>query len=59
MSDILPTLIVALVIVAIACGAIFVMIRDRRMGKNSCGCNCSGCSSKCDSRSTDKKEDEE
>lgn len=25
--------------------AILVLVRNRRKGKNSCGCNCSGCSS--------------
>ena len=49
MSDILSTIIVALAVAAIACFAIFVLVRDKKMGRNSCGCKCSDCSSGCTS----------
>ena len=58
MSDMTSTIIVGLVILAIAGLAIFKIIRDRKQGKNSCGCNCSGCSQKCSSRTEDERKEE-
>ena len=40
------TIIVAILVVAAIVGAAFVLIRDRRSGKCSCGSNC-GCCSGC------------
>jgi len=41
-------LIVGGVIALMVIGAILVLIRNRKLGRNSCGCKCSGC---CGSRS--------
>jgi len=56
MSDMTSTIIVGLVILAIAGLAIFKIVWDRKQGKNSCGCNCSGCSTKCGSRKDEGEE---
>ena len=39
------TIITALVLIALAAGAIWHMIRRKRQGKGGCGCGCSGCAS--------------
>lgn len=41
------TALIGLVVLAVLCIAAYIIIRDRRMGKNSCGCNCSGCGGEC------------
>ena len=47
MSEILGTLLVA-VILAVTLGLILIsMIRDRRAGKNTCGGDCGGCDAAC------------
>ena len=38
------TIIVAAFILLLAVSAAAVLLRDRARGKNSCGCNCKGCS---------------
>lgn len=43
MSTVLGTLIVGLVLAAIVAVIIYSMVKDKKQGKNSCGCGCSGC----------------
>lgn len=42
----LATIIVALIILAIVAAIIIVRIRDKKAGKSSCSCGCSGCAMK-------------
>ncbi|MBR0139111.1 MAG: FeoB-associated Cys-rich membrane protein [Firmicutes bacterium] len=42
-TNILSTLIVALVLAAVVFLIVRKMIRDRKAGKHSCGCGCSAC----------------
>ncbi len=43
------TIIVVLLVAAVVALAVWSMVRDKRKGKSSCGCGCSGCpmSGKC------------
>ena len=34
---------VAMLVILMAAGAAFVMIRDKRLGRNGCGCSCKSC----------------
>ncbi len=43
LADNLGNLIISLVLIAVVAGIIVTMIRDKRQGKSSCGCNCSHC----------------
>lgn len=43
LSDNLGTIIVSLILIAIVTAIIVNMIRDRKKGKNSCGCGCEHC----------------
>lgn len=38
------TYAVAAAVVLVVLGAAYWIYRDRRKGRNSCGCSCSGCS---------------
>jgi len=49
-------LIVGGVIALMVIGAILVLIRNRKQGRNSCGCKCSGC---CGNRTPNVTIDEE
>ena len=37
------TIAAALIVLAVAGGALFVVLRDKKRGKSSCGCNCAHC----------------
>jgi hypothetical protein len=37
------TIIVSLLLIGIVAAAIFRLVKDRRQGKSSCGCNCGCC----------------
>lgn len=39
----LPTILICLGLAAAVGGAIYVLIRDKKQGKSSCGCGCSSC----------------
>ncbi len=39
----LATILICLGLVVLVGAIIASMIRDKKQGKNSCGCNCSGC----------------
>lgn len=41
--DNLATVLVCLVLAAIVAAIIVKLVRDRRKGKSSCGCNCAHC----------------
>ncbi len=45
MSTFFGTLIVGLVLAVILAFVIYTMVRDKKRGKSSCGCNCSHCPS--------------
>ncbi len=39
----LATIIVLLIVMFLVVLAVFKLVRDRKKGKSSCGCGCSGC----------------
>ncbi len=39
----LGTIVVSLILILIVAGIIYSMIRNKKMGKSSCGCGCAGC----------------
>ena len=43
LSSNLPTILVALVILTVCALIVIKMIRDKKQGKSSCSCGCSGC----------------
>ncbi|MCR4651450.1 MAG: FeoB-associated Cys-rich membrane protein [Lachnospiraceae bacterium] len=43
LSHNIGNILVLIVLLCIIAGAVFVMIRDKRKGKSSCGGNCAGC----------------
>ena len=38
------TILAALIVIAIVCAAVVTMIKDKKKGRSSCGCNCAHCS---------------
>lgn len=46
LSQNLPTILVALVVLAVCTLIVVKMIRDKKKGKSSCGCGCSACAMK-------------
>ncbi len=40
----LPTLVILIVLAAVVGLVIFKLIRDKKKGKHSCGCDCGSCS---------------
>lgn len=38
------TILAALIVIAIVCAAVVTMIKDKKKGCSSCGCNCAHCS---------------
>ena len=46
LSQNLPTILVALVVLAVCTLIVVKMIQDKKKGKSSCGCGCSGCAMK-------------
>lgn len=40
-------IIVGAVLVAVVCAIIFRLVKNKKTGKSSCGCGCSGCGSAC------------
>lgn len=45
LTENLSTIIISLIIVAIVACIVFKMIKDKKNGKNSCGCGCENCPS--------------
>jgi len=39
----IATIIVLLVIIAAVALAVYSIVKNKKAGKSSCGCNCSGC----------------
>ena len=39
----IATIIVVLLVAAAVGFAIYIMIKNKKAGKSSCGCNCAGC----------------
>ncbi len=37
------TVIVAFLLICVVCAVIVKMVRDKKKGKSSCGCNCGHC----------------
>ena len=37
------TIVAALLLIAILCVVVAVIIRDKRKGRSTCGCNCAHC----------------
>ena len=46
LSDNIGTIVISLILVAIVAGIIFKMVRDKKKGRSSCGCNCGCCALK-------------
>ena len=42
-TDNLSTIIVSLVLILIVAASIRKLVRDKKKGKSSCGCNCAHC----------------
>lgn len=42
-ANYLPTVLICAVLVVIVGLIIFSLVRDKRRGKSSCGCNCAHC----------------
>ena len=42
-AKILPTVLICAALVVLVGLIIFSLIRDKRKGKNTCGCNCAHC----------------
>lgn len=49
--------LVSVAVVFICCTA--ATVKRKKNGKNNCGCNCDGCTLKCENRKKDSKEKEE
>lgn len=45
-TDNLGTIIVCAVVLSAVTGIIIYMVRQKKKGKTSCGCNCAGCALK-------------
>ncbi|MBR2294458.1 MAG: FeoB-associated Cys-rich membrane protein [Clostridiales bacterium] len=45
-TDNIGNIVVIGIVVVIVALALMSIIRDRKSGKNSCGCNCAGCALK-------------
>lgn len=43
LADNLGNIIISLVLLAVVVGIIIKLIKDKKNGKSSCGCNCSHC----------------
>jgi len=58
-SSNIANIVVIAVVLAIAGIAVTVMIKDKKAGKSSCGCNCSNCAmaGKCHSVRDNKKQE--
>ncbi|MBR5974744.1 MAG: FeoB-associated Cys-rich membrane protein [Clostridiales bacterium] len=46
LSDNIGTIVISLILVAIVAGIIFKMVRDKKKGRSSCGCDCGCCALK-------------
>lgn len=57
LSENLATIIVSLILTAALILVVRKLYKDKKAGKSSCGCNCSGCpnSSVCHSKNRNKK----
>lgn len=44
LSQNIATIIICAVLIGIVAAIIVGMVRDKKKGKSSCGCGCSGCS---------------
>ena len=49
----MATVIISMALLAIVAGIVIKMVKDKKAGKSSCGCGCSGCpmSSECHKKS--------
>ena len=57
-ADNLGTIIMSLILIAIVAAIIVKMVRDKKRGKSSCGCNCGHCamSGMCHTNTASSKE---
>ena len=55
----LSTILVGLVLLAVLGGIVLYMIRQRKRGESSCGCNCSHCAMRGTCHTAHTKQDEE
>lgn len=42
-SENIGTIAISIALIAMVAGVIAVMVKDRKKGKSSCGCNCAHC----------------
>ncbi len=47
LTENLGTIIISLILLAVVAAIIISMIRDRKKGKSSCGCDCAHCGGCC------------
>ena len=59
LSSNIANIIVIAVVAAVVAGAVIVIIKDKKAGKSSCGCNCSNCAlaGKCHSVKESKRQE--
>ncbi|MCI5996354.1 MAG: FeoB-associated Cys-rich membrane protein [Blautia sp.] len=43
----LGTIVISFLLAAVVCSVIVKMVRDKKNGRSSCGCNCGNCSAGC------------
>lgn len=57
LSQNLATIIICMIIIAVVIAIIVKRVKDKKQGKSSCGCGCSGCpmSSACGKSEADNK----
>ena len=47
LTDNLGTIVISLILLAVVAAIVFSMIRDKKKGKSSCGCDCAHCGCAC------------
>lgn len=53
--SLLPTIIISLILIIVVAAIIIKLIKDKKNGKSSCGCNCDSCPLSGSCHKTDKK----
>lgn len=54
----LPTALVLAVVILIAGAIIYKLVKDKKKGKSSCGCDCSSCGACCPYGTAEKQDNE-
>ena len=54
----LPTALVLAVVILIAGAIVYKLVKDKKKGKSSCGCDCSSCGACCPYGTAEKQKNE-